>query len=132
MNIFILDHDIELSAQYHNDSHVIKMILESVQMLSTANHLHNLEYGYKPTHVNHPCTKWVCESYSNWDYLYSLAFHLNQEYRYRFGKLDNHKSWDMFKHTPVPRIKDIGLTPFAQAMPTAYQCDCAKIGRAHV
>lgn len=35
MNIFILDENIEKSAQAHNDRHIIKMPLEMAQMLST-------------------------------------------------------------------------------------------------
>lgn len=36
MNIFVLDKDPKKAAQYHVDKHVIKMILESSQMLATA------------------------------------------------------------------------------------------------
>jgi hypothetical protein len=39
MNIFYLDHDPALAAQYHCDKHVVKMILELGQLLSTAHRL---------------------------------------------------------------------------------------------
>ena len=35
-NIFYLDHDPRIAARYDCDKHVVKMILETVQMLSTA------------------------------------------------------------------------------------------------
>ncbi len=40
-----------------NDKHVIKLILESCQLLSTAHHLlgDSSKITYKATHANHPC-----------------------------------------------------------------------------
>ncbi len=69
MNIFALDTDPVTCAQYHCDKHVIKMILESVQMLSTTCSILGAEAPYKPTHANHPCTKWVRESWENFGWL---------------------------------------------------------------
>ena len=62
MNIFYLHPDPETCAQYHCDKHVVKMILEYSQMLSTAHHECDGVPGflcYKPTHKNHPCAVWV-------------------------------------------------------------------------
>ena len=59
MNIFVLDYDPELAAQMQCDKHVVKMVLESTQMLHTINAKHELPYTYKPTHMNHPCVKWA-------------------------------------------------------------------------
>ena len=39
MNIFFLDPDPATAASYHNDKHVVKMVLETAQMLSTAHHM---------------------------------------------------------------------------------------------
>jgi len=39
MNIFFLDEDPTLSAQYHVDKHVVKMILETAQLLCGAHHV---------------------------------------------------------------------------------------------
>lgn len=121
MNIFILDKDIENCAQFHCDKHVVKMILESAQLLSTCVRLSGLEEGYKMTHPNHPCSIWVRESLSNWKWLRALAESLNREYRFRFDKKVNHKSYDLICSLSLPRIKDFGLTPFAQVMPEQYQ-----------
>ena len=46
MNIFVLDDDIEKCARYHCDKHVVKMILESAQMLSTVSRENGGEIGY--------------------------------------------------------------------------------------
>lgn len=121
MNIFILDYDIEKCAQYHCDPHAVKMILESAQMLSTALRANGIDKGYQPTHVNHPCTMWARSSLSNWKWLRLLAKHLNAEYKHRFDKGNNHASWDLIYSLPDPPIEDIGLTPFAQAMPDEYK-----------
>ena len=118
MNIFILDENPALAAMYHCDKHVNKMILESAQMLSTV-----VGGPYKPTHKHHPCTLWVSESRQNAEWLYRLALHLNGEYRLRYGKTVNHKSWDAIKDIwrSFDVLPDRGLTPFAQAMPEEFK-----------
>ena len=121
MNIFILDKEVEKCAEYHCDKHVIKMILESAQMLSAVVRLNGHDIGYKLTHKNHPCTIWARESLSNYNWLVRLTRLLNYEYRYRYDKDINHKSYDLVKTLPTPKIPDIGLTAFAQAMPDQYK-----------
>ena len=118
MNIFVLDDNVKTCAQYHCDKHVVKMLIEYAQMLSTTVRLTTDEnIGYKITHKNHPCTVWVRESLSNWKWLRSLAKELNDEYRFRYGKEINHKSFDVIETLPEPNIYDIGLTEFPMAMP---------------
>jgi hypothetical protein len=120
MNIFVLDYDPATSAFMHCDKHVVKMILESAQMICTTHHLtsNGMYYiPYRPVHKNHPCTVWVRESLSNYEWLMSLTYWLNFEYRYRFNRKVNHKSYDAIISLPKPNIKDKGLTPFALAMP---------------
>ncbi len=121
MNIFILDKDTEKCARFHCDKHVVKMILESAQLLSSALRISGIDQGYKLTHRNHPCSLWARESLSNWKWLRELATALNVEYRYRFSKEINHKSFDVIESLPLPRIEDQGVTPFAQAMPEIYR-----------
>lgn len=76
------------------DAHVVKMILESCQLLSTHDRLNGLvENRYKSTHINHPCRK--CLNNIN-NYIW-LCKHLNAlltEYTYRYHKI--HKCYDMF------------------------------------
>ena len=125
MNIFVLDDDIEICAQYHVDKHVVKMILESAQLLSSAVRLSGIDAGYRLTHQNHPCSIWVRESLSNWIWLRDLSNALNAEYRYRYDKDINHKSYDVIETLPEPNIEDLGLTPFRLAMPDDYKTDSA-------
>ena len=126
MNIFVLDDDHQKCAQYHCDKHVVKMILEYAQILSTNVRIANdCESGYKITHRNHPCTIWARKSLSNWLWLKKLSYHLNEEYKYRYGHIRNHKSYDVIETLPTPNIPDVGLTPFAQAMPDYCKADDA-------
>ena len=117
MQIFILDEDFKKNVQYHMDSHVVKGILESAQLLSNAVRLSGIDEGYKPTHIHHPCSKWVCNSLSNWQWLWCLVQALNDEWKYRYEHIRNHKSIYIVNKLPEPNIADIGLTPFALAMP---------------
>jgi hypothetical protein len=121
MNIFVLDYDIMKCAAYHNDRHCVKMILESAQMLSTACRLSGLDVGYKATHINHPANKWTRNSLYNWLWLRELVINLNSEWKRRFNHHENHKSYEVVMSLPYPKINDIGLTDFAQAMPDQYR-----------
>lgn len=123
MNIFILDKDIKKCAQYHVDKHVVKMITESAQLLSSAVRMSGIDAGYRLTHKNHPCAVWCRESLSNWLWLRELTTELNNEYRFRYNKSVNHKSYDVAMSLPEPNIKDIDLTEFKMAMPDVYRTD---------
>lgn len=124
MNIFYLDQDPCLAAQYHCDRHVVKMILESAQLLCTAVNVLAGEQvtPYKTTHVNHPCSIWIRESYDNWSYVLQLMIHLEREWNYRYKHTKEHKSMsaivaagiDKLALNIIPRGK---LTPLALAMP---------------
>lgn len=94
MNIFYLDTDPRLAAQYHCDKHVVKMILESAQLLCTAvNTLAGEQVTpYKSTHVNHPCSIWVRESHANWYYTWRLMLELEKEWKFRYKHEKEHKS----------------------------------------
>ena len=121
MNLFVLDQDIEKCAQYHCDQHVVKMILESVQMLCTALNKKGFVSPYKSTHVKHPCVLWVEESYDNFCWLEELAVALNREYRFRFEKTSDHKSIAVLGDIARHKFEKQGLTEFAQAMPDEYK-----------
>lgn len=122
MNIFVLDYDIQKCVEYHADQHVVKMILESTQMLCTVLNKLGLQAPYKSTHLRHPCTLLVCDSLENWKWLQTLALKLNEEYRFRFDRHKDHKSALIARTLPIPPIKNNGLTDFAQAMPDEYKC----------
>ncbi len=144
MNIFILDLDPKLAAQYHSDEHVGKMILESAQLLSSAHRVldgketvklskdnrriktwllddEREDVLYKSTHVNHPCAVWVRKSKGNYLWLYELYIHLIVENHKRRGKI--HKSGELAKilFNPPSNILDKGLTDFALAMPDEFK-----------
>lgn len=121
MNIFLLDQNHLLNAEYHVDKHVVKMILESAQLLSTAVRLSGIDAGYKASYVNHPCAIWTRKSLANWNWLKELTSALNEEYRYRYSKKVNHKSFDVVKSLPQPNLENVGLTEFALAMPNHYK-----------
>jgi hypothetical protein len=121
MNIFVLDRDIGKCARYHADQHVIKMILESAQMLCTVVNNNGGTSPYKSTHERHPCTRWVGISLSNWLWLRRLALALNTEYRYRFNASSDHGSAQVVRSLRPPEIVDCGLTEFVQAMPDQYK-----------
>ena len=112
MNIFITDECPRKCAEALDDKRVIKMILESAQMLSTAIWERGGEGFYRSTHINHPCSKWVRETKENYKWLFTHFLHLCEEYQNRFSK--EHKCLQYFKemddgYALVPEGK---LTPF--------------------
>ena len=123
MNIFVLDTDIKRCAQYHCDQHVVKMILESVQILCTALNKKGFSTPYKSTHIKHPCVLWTEESYDNFCWLSELASELNREYQYRYEKEQDHKSIAVLSQIQKHRYSQSGLTEFRQAMPEEYKVD---------
>ena len=110
MNIFYLDHDVTKCAEMHNDKHVVKMILEYAQLLSTAHRYLDGTQSvglsktgrkqtryvlpdsresllYFATHINHPSAVWVRQSIGNYYWLSNLLVDLCKEYTYRYGKV---------------------------------------------
>jgi len=110
MNIFYLDRDPEIAAQMMCDKHVVKMILESAQMLSTAHRVldgdeHANNAGmYKMAHKNHPSTIWVRANSENYDWLQQHMEALMTEYTYRYGK---HHATERLIHTLWEHPKNI-------------------------
>jgi len=126
MNIFLLDTDTRKCAQYHCDKHVVKMILETAQLLCGVHHVTNqvtTEVPYKLSHKNHPCAIWARESLPNYLYLCDLGLELCKEYTYRYGK--RHKSQDVIEWCLInkPNIPDTTFTTPARAMPDDYKVD---------
>ena len=92
MNLFYLDQNPKVNAQYHCDKHVVKMILETAQMLSTSHYVnknkgyHSSENLYKPCFFHHPTTQWVCHTSGNYEYASKLLGYLLDEYSSRWHK----------------------------------------------
>jgi len=119
LNIFILDNDLKKCVEYYVDKHCVKMILEHTQILCSVHHISGskLEIPYRKTHQHHPVVKWATKSLSNYNWLIKLTESLCKEYSYRYDKI--HKCEKVLKWAKenTPNIPELGLTPFAQAMP---------------
>ena len=122
MNIFVLDTDPQKAAICQLDKHVVKMPLESAQMLCSALIINGfVGTPYKLAHAKHPCTLWASQSRENFLWLVRHGLALSREYTSRYGK--RHKSQDVIefceKHQHI--IPAGELTTFAQAMPDQYK-----------
>ena len=128
MNIFYLHRDPVKAARYQYNKHVVKMILESAQMLCTAHHHYDkdTDVPYKKAHYNHPSTKWVRQSDEHYDWLYSHMLELGNEYTKRYGK--EHLSITKCKWILWERpygIPSDGFIQPPQAMPDEYKDICS-------
>tara|TARA_Y100001937_G_scaffold55310_1_gene76233 strand:+ start:1334 stop:1909 length:576 start_codon:yes stop_codon:yes gene_type:complete len=154
MNIFILHNDPVIAAQDQCDKHVVKMIVESAQMLSTAHRMidgtvekrpsksgkTNVSYYrlpdkredilYKAVHFNHPCSVWSRESCCNYSWHYEHFIALCKEYTYRYGKVHSTetKLKDMLKKLPSNINRTGGMTPFKLAMQSNPECVVYDLG----
>lgn len=146
MNLFFLDHDHDVSAQYHIDKHCSKMVLEAAQLIATTLWVDKL-IGFVPrkldseelsiiktamkaeppieerqfirylaTHHNHPSAIWTRQSLDNLEWVQVYANALNEETQCRGNKA--HASCaEINKWPSTSRLPSVGLTPFALAMP---------------
>ena len=126
MNIFVLSKDVREAAQWHVNRHVVKMPLETAQMLFTALSLNgdsNVEY--KPAFHKHPCTVWAAATRANFEWLCSLGIELCSEYTYRYER--EHASEKVIRncYQKYYRVPAGAFTSFAQAMPIEYKGECA-------
>ena len=123
MNLFILSLDPKECAEMMMDVHIVKIILEAVQMLSTAKRLLSVcrpecagsLVGLKPAekraillqanalelpvyrvaHASHPVCIWVRQSRANFMWTLDLVDAMHNEWRYRYNHPDTvqHKSY---------------------------------------
>lgn len=117
MNIFVTDPCPIKSAKALDNKRVIKMILESAQMLSTAVHISGGVGPYKVTHKNHPCSVWARTSKANYYWLLTHFLMLCGEYSTRYNKV--HKCESLYTQLAVGinLIPAGDLTPFANCTP---------------
>jgi hypothetical protein len=125
MNIFYLSTDPEKAAKYMYNKHVVKMILESAQLLCTAHVIsdgENADVPYKVTHKNHPSAIWARESTSNYKWLYNHMIALGEEYTRRYGKkhLTILKCSGVLSKAPT-NVTKTEPTPMPQCMPDQYK-----------
>ncbi len=141
MNVFFLDPDPKICAEMHISKHVVKMIIEYAQLMSTAHRvLDGTEYTdltangrrikrwrmddpfmestlYKASHINHPSAIWCRENKENYKWLYDMWVCLCDEYTYRYGKIHAcQRLKDVLYHAPnkIPDGEFFAPTP---AMP---------------
>ena len=144
MNIFYVSHNPVEAAQWLVDKHVVKMILESAQLLSTAHRfLDGIEIEgksktgrkarrwvlpdaretvmYAATHINHPSAVWCRQSIQNYDWLVDHMFALMCEYTHRYGKM--HKCYGELSYqlqSPPKNLKDWDWTEMPSCMAEEY------------
>ncbi len=131
MNIFYLHKDPVIAAKVQYNKHVVKMILESAQMLCTAHHEimgEDADVPYKRAHVNHPSTIWCRRSAENYSWLYDHMMALGKEYTKRYGKqhLTIIKCRDFLSIPPKHIQGNEWLEP-PQCMPDEYKADSSLI-----
>ena len=137
MNIFVTDPSPIQSARNLPDKHIVKMPLETCQMLSII--YSDWYYGvgklykqdgtpYRTAHGafrNHPCTQWAAANQYNLAWLIRHGDALGHEYNLRYGKVHTcldvisqaeriyHKSFDNLLLSDASRK----VTEFTRAMP---------------
>ena len=128
MNIFYLDKCPYKAAELQYNKHVVKMILESAQMLCTAHHHYNIftDVPYKKAHYNHPSTIWARENHYQYQWLYWHMMALGDEYKKRYNK----------EHLSITKCKEcLSFSPYGislgkfeqppQCMPDEYKDKCS-------
>ena len=145
MNIFYVNSDPEVAARSMVDRHVVKMILETAQLLSTAHRvIDGEEYVgqsqsgrkakrwrlsgnadaimYAATHINHPSAVWVRENSANYNWLYDHLLALGREYTHRYGRthLTIHKLKDILEDAPENIEQSNVMTKMPSCMDKQY------------
>ncbi len=119
MNIFILDLDPAAAARALCDRHVVKMVLETAQILSTVSWERGIPAPYRATHRAHPCVRWAGAAVENWRWAHTHGLAIADEYERRYGR--THASRRVLEQLAPPDVP-VGATPFVLAMPEAYRC----------
>jgi hypothetical protein len=144
MNIFYLDEDPRQCAEWMVDKHVVKMILETAQLLSTAHRLldgtESIDTSsgrkkkvyklpddrdavlYSATHANHPSAVWARQSVENYNWLVDHLFALSEEYTYRYGKIHlTITKLGVPIASPPLNLKEWDMTPMPSCMDEQYK-----------
>jgi hypothetical protein len=118
VNIFALDYDTVLCAQYHCDRHIVKMPSEVAQMLSAVN---GGPWNVPKSVSKHGCTLWAKETQGNYAWLVNYGISLCKEYTYRYGR--EHAAEEVIESLRFPLIvlKLGPLRPFYLAMPDEFK-----------
>jgi hypothetical protein len=144
MNIFVLDLDPEKCAEYHCDSHLVKMITEHNQILGSIAYtargisrkaditpefvskvfpgfprkMEDRPYPYGIGYKNHPCTTWAAASIQNYLWLCNLTLRMCEEYTKRYGRKHAGEDICRWYYSNMPAsLPMLQMTHFPQAMP---------------
>jgi hypothetical protein len=141
MNIFYLDSNPKICAEMHCDKHVVKMIIEYAQLMSTAHRILDgeeyidktangrrikrwrmkdeiFENGLmKASHINHPSNVWVRASKENYMWLNRMWIYLLHEYTHRYGKVHACAKYMDVLYVPPNKIPNVSFTDPTPAMP---------------
>lgn len=143
MNIFYVSNDPVQAAEWMVDKHVVKMILESCQLLSTAHRIldgqlyteksktgRNVQRWklfderdniiYQATHINHPSAVWCRQSIENYSWLVEHMYALLNEYKYRYDKVHKCASLAYYIQSPPKNLTEYDWTPMPCAMDNQY------------
>ncbi len=116
MNVFVCDYNPAVAAKCLADKHVVKMIVESVQILSTAEierrksarNFIDVQSAVlmRPTHAHHPCTIKAVQNDAYYLWLVDHAFALCDEYFRRYTRvhkcdIDYLPQWKRYHNRPV-------------------------------
>ena len=136
MNIFVTDPSPYASAKCLPDKHVVKMPLETCQMLSiVASEKWGRGYGTLPkkdgtpyatdkgAFRNHPCTVWANETLANARWLIKHGLALCTEYTHRYGKVHSCEKTLDEASSIIPFSVPTTPTHFTRAMPDEYKHD---------
>ena len=132
MNIFAIEGNEETgevdwikSAKSQDNMRVVKMILESCQILSTVLNEQGVKAPYRSFNPKHPSCKWAAASSANFENLMRHCASMIEEYEERFGK--NHKCKAVLvriKELYKPeRFEKADPTPLLLAMPEYFRSD---------
>ena len=143
MNIFVLNEDPEKAARDMCNKHIVKMLIESTQIMCTvfrlsmedrwslsAKNINLYPRLYKATHINHPAVKWVNSSVHNTDWMWQHLLATENEYNFRYNKSyeKQYKVWPVIRELEQVRWniwKNFGdwrqHTSFVQCMPDQYK-----------
>jgi len=120
MNIFYINPDPIQAARELCDDHIRKMQIESAQMLSVAHWETGSSAPYKPSHKNHPSTKWVRESIQHYDWVLQHGLEICEEFKLRYGKDHATKKVLEWLRDNKPNIPDNGFKEPPTCIPDEY------------
>ncbi|NEU58244.1 hypothetical protein [Halorussus sp. MSC15.2] len=102
VNAFWLDRDLDQTARWLVDRHVLSSVLENAMVLTTAVQSNGYAEGDPETredlyfsHADHPLTRWAAAHPDNWEYLHDYTEAAHDEWRYRWNHPpeETHGSW---------------------------------------